>query len=64
MPALSAGDFNFPEKVAENEQRIRVLEIIVQQMINRGNVTRQDYEDAQQQAAQELSQKYEGVELQ
>jgi len=64
MPALSAGDFNFPENVAENEQRIRVLEIIVQQMINRGNVTRQDYEDAQQQAAQELSQKYEGVELQ
>jgi hypothetical protein len=64
MPALSAGDFDFPENVAQNEERIRVLEILVQKMINRGNVTQNDYEEAQQQAAQELAQKYEGIEVQ
>ena len=63
MPALSAGGFDFPENVVENEERIRVLEILLEKMINRGNVTQQDYDDAQKRAAQELAEKYEGTEV-
>lgn len=52
-----------PEQIIRNEERIITLEILIERIVNQGQVDQEDLEEARQQAAEQLAEKYEEVEV-